>query len=72
MAVTVPQDGAEVHCTLIGAATDVEVLVARDGDVVTVSYSRPTASQQRRVHLVVEHRVDDHELVLELSRLQAQ
>lgn len=70
MAVSVPPDGGEVLCTTIGMATDTEALVSRDGDVVRVEYSRLSAAQQRRVHLVIEHAADDPMLVLELARLQ--
>jgi hypothetical protein len=70
MAVTVPQDGSEVVCCLIGMDTDVEALVARRDGTVRIEYSRRSASRQRRVYLVEEYSVDDPALTLELSRLR--
>jgi hypothetical protein len=69
MAVSVPPEGSQVVCRLVGMDTDVEALVAHRGGVVIVEYSRPSASQQRRVYLVEEYSVDDPALALELSRL---
>lgn len=70
MAVSVPHDGAEVVCCLIGMDTDVEALVAHANGMVRIEYSRPAASQQRRTYLVEEYSVDDPALRLVLSRLR--
>lgn len=70
MAVSVPEDGAERVCALIGMDTDVEALVAHDDGVVRIEYSRPSASQRRRVYLIEEYSVDDPALGLVLARLR--
>lgn len=70
MAVDVPADGAEVLCTVVGMATDVEALVSHQDGTVSVEYSRLSASQRRSVHLVEEYPAADPMLALELSRLR--
>lgn len=70
MAVSVPPEGSEVVCCLIGMDTDVEALVAHVDGVVRIEYSRPSASQQRRTYLVEEYSAGDPALTLVLSRLR--
>lgn len=70
MAVSVPSEGAEVLCRLVGMDTDVGALVSRHEGVVRIEYSRRSASQRRRTYLVEEFAVDDPGLDLVLSRLQ--
>lgn len=70
MAVSAPPDGGVLLCTLIGMETDVEALVSHSDGVVRIEYSRPSASQQRRVYLIEEYPAGDPALTVVLPRLR--